>query len=209
MKTRKILLCLSLSTILLLCGSFTEGSSYNNEESRKIFDYTYNMVFGPQGSSLSYNVNIIGVLKVDGSIWYKDKKRKFVESRYKGWNDGTKEYWVDTKKKTVTLYTPGKRKKERYESKFSFNADDYNYSHKETKTTYEVILDARREVKGIKHLKAIIDKRTRAPKYLKIKVLWFWTTVNISNFRSGGISDDVFRFPAEQYKSYQVIDERV
>lgn len=210
MKTRrKILLCLSLSIMLVLCGSFTVDSSSNNNESRKIFDYTYNMVFGPQGSSLSYNVNIIGVLKVDGSIWYKDKKRKFVESRYKSWNDGTKEYWVDTKKKTVTLYTPGKRKKERYESKFSFNADDYNYSHKETKTTYEVILDARREVKGIKHLKAIIDKRTRAPKYLKIKVLWFWTTVNISNFRSGGISDDVFRFPAEQYKTYQVIDERV
>lgn len=209
MKTRKILLCLSFSLLPMLCGSFTTNSSSPNDESRKIFDYTYNMVFGPQGSSLSYNVNIIGVLKVDGSIWYKNKKRKFVEARYKSWNDGTHEYWVDTKKKTVTLYTPGKYKKDRYESKFSFNADDYNYSHKETKTTYELTLDARREVKGIKHLKAVIDRRTRVPKYLKIKVLWFWTTINITNFHSGGISDDVFRFPAEQYKSYQVIDERV
>lgn len=207
MRLKKAFLFLTFALLVVFSISWKSERVENSDESRKIFDYTYNLVFGPQGSSLSYNVDIIGVMKVDGSIWYKDKKRKFVESRYMSWNDGKNEYWVDKKKKTVSLYRSGERKSN-HSSKFSFNASDYNYSHKETKTTYELTLEARKEVKGIKHLKAIIDKRTRAPKYLKIKVLWFWTTVNITNFHSGGISDDIFKFPADKYKSYKMIDER-
>ena len=58
------------------------ANSTNAAEARKMFDSTYNMVFGEQGSTLHYNVNIIGILKVDGTIWYKGKKSRFVESRY-------------------------------------------------------------------------------------------------------------------------------
>lgn len=208
MKSKKATSFLILLTVLTLSSSWTTRRSMSSNESRKIFDYTYNLVFGPQGSSLSYDVNIIGILKVNGSVWHKKNKKRFAESRYMGWNDGQKEYYVDTKKKTVTLYTSGKRKSERYGNNFTFNAEDYNYSHKETKTTYELTIDARKDVSGIKHMKAIIDKRTRAPKYLKIKVLWFWTTVNITNFHSG-VSDDVFNFPSEKFKSYTFKDERV
>lgn len=209
MKSKQIHLFLILLTILIVSSAWTTKRSSGSNESRKIFDYTYNLVFGPQGSSLTYDVNIIGILKANGSVWYKKNKKKYTESRYMSWNDGQKEYFVDNKKKTVTLNTSGKRKSDRYGNKFTFNADDYNYSHEETKTTYVLNIDAKKDVSGIKHLKAIIDKRTRAPKYLKIKVLWFWTTVNITNFHSGGISDDVFKFPSEKFKSYKLIDERV
>ncbi len=195
-----ILLAMLVSTNVW-CG---ENSSTT---ARKIFDHTYNMVFGPQGSTLHYSVNIIGIMNVDGTIWYKGKKCKFVESRYLRWNDGEHEYWVDKKKKTVTLYNAGTQK-DKYMSRFSFNANNYTYSCKELKNTYELTLDAKKDVKGIKHLKAIIDKKTRAPKYLKIKVLWFWTTVNISEFKSGNISDETFEFPSSRYKNFKMIDKR-
>ena len=195
---------------LLLLFAFTGISGKGNlstNEARKLFDHTYNMVFGPQGSTLHYDVNIVGIMNVEGTIWYKGKKSKFVESRYLRWNNGVNEYWVDRKKKTVTLYKSGS-KIDKNMSKFSFNADDYKYSYLEKDGNYEITLDAKRDVKGIKHLKAIIDKKTRAPKHLKIKVLWFWTTVNISKFQSGNISDDTFQFPSSQFKDYKIIDER-
>jgi hypothetical protein len=40
-------------------------------------------------------------------------------------------------------------------------------------------------------------------------VAFFWTTIRISNFKSGGITDDVFVFPREKYKNdYKFVDKR-
>jgi hypothetical protein len=46
------------------------------------------------------------------------------------------------------------------------------------------------------------------PISLKIKVAFFWAHINISKFRSGGISDDIFVFPRKQYVGYELIDKR-
>ena len=194
--------------ILFITTFFPSLLADDINEARKVFDYTYNMVFGPQGSTLRYDVNIIGIKKINGTIWYKGKKSKFMEERHISWNDGVKDYWLDRKKKTVTLYDANSEKKDKYSSKFKFNANDYNYSLETTRERYVVSLTARKNVKGIKQMKATIDRKTRAPLNLKIKVLWFWTTVNISNFRSGNINDDVFVFPSSQYGSYPLIDRR-
>ena len=194
-----------LMAVSLSCFS---ANSANATQARKLFDNTYNMVFGEQGSTLHYNVNIIGILKVDGTIWYKGKKSRFAESRYLSGNDGVKDYWVDLKKKTVTLYDSGSEKKDKYSSKFKFDPNDYNYSWENGNEGYIINLDAHKSTKGIKHIKAVIDKQTKAPISLKIKLLWFWTTVKISRFQSGNISDDVFTYPAAKYKDYKFIDER-
>lgn len=195
-------------TVSMTCLGTNATNSTNAAEARKMFDNTYNMVFGDQGSTLHYNVNIIGVLKVDGTIWYKGKKSRFVESRYLSWNDGVKDYWVDQKKKTVTLFNAGSEKKDKFSSKFEFHPNDYDYSWEDSKEGYVILMNAHKNTKGIKHIKAIIDKKTKAPISLKIKLLWFWTTVNISRFQSGNISDDVFTFPAAKYKDYKFYDKR-
>ncbi len=198
------------SILLFLTFSLTGFSRdiANASQARKMFDNTYNMVFGEQGSTLHYNVNIVGILKVDGTIWYKGKKSRFVESRYLSWNDGVKDYWVDQKKKTVTLFDAGSERKDKYSSKFEFHPNDYDYSWEDSKEGYVINMDAHKRTKGIKHIKAIIDKKTKAPISLKIKLLWFWTTVKISRFQSGNINDNVFTFPASKYKDYKFIDER-
>lgn len=197
--------------VVLSCFCLTAANaekSANSIQARKIFDQTYDMVFGEEGSSLHYAVNIIGIMKVNGTIWLKGKKSRFEESRYLSWNDGVKDYRVDKKKKTVTLYDAKSEAKDKYGSKFKFNANDYDYSISNCREGYEITLDAHKGVKGIKHAKAIIDKKTHAPLFLKIKVLWFWTTVNITHFKSGDISDDTFKFPAEKFKGYPFKDKR-
>ena len=211
-RTRISLSLIHTFLVLILTVIATGGQAQdtpNARQARRMFDHTYQMVFGPQGSTLQYDVNIIGILKTNGTIWYKGKKSKFIEPRHCSWNDGVRDYWVDLKKKTVTLYDADSEQKDKYMSKFTFNADDYSYYVTDGKKEgYIITLEAKKGVKGIKHLKAVIDKTTRAPISLKIKVLWFWTTVKISNFKSGNISDDIFKFPAEKYKNFTMIDER-
>lgn len=211
-RTRISLSLIHTFLVLILTVIATGGQAQdtpNARQARRMFDHTYQMVFGPQGSTLQYDVNIIGILKTNGTIWYKGKKSKFIEPRHCSWNDGVRDYWVDLKKKTVTLYDADSERKDKYMSKFTFNADDYSYYVTDGKNEgYIITLEAKKGVKGIKHLKAVIDKTTRAPISLKIKVLWFWTTVKISNFKSGNISDDIFKFPAEKYKNFTMIDER-
>lgn len=193
---------------LLLCLCFPlaawSQSTENQKEARRVFDIVYNKVYGPQGSTLHYDVNIVGILKTNGTIWFKGKKSRFQESRYLSWNNGVTDYWVDMKKKTVTEYDANAPRSDKYMSKFTFNLEDYKYSiDKSAKYYYVITLAAKKDVKGIKHLKAIVEKDTYVPKSLKIKVLWFWTTVKITNFQSGGISDNIFEFPKEKYKSFK------
>ena len=69
-------------------------------------------------------------------------------------------------------------------------------------------MKAKKGVKGIKEIHALIDKKTRYPLSLRIKLGIISTTVKISNFKSGNISDDLFVFPRQKYQGYQIIDKR-
>ena len=72
-----------------------------------------------------------------------------------------------------------------------------------------VTMKQKKKAKGtIKEVKALVKYHTYEPIQLKLKVAFFWTTVKISNFKAGGISDDLFVFPADKYKSWKKVDKR-
>ena len=179
-------------------------------EARKTFDKVYNMVFGLQGSTLRYDVNIVGLYKTHGTIWYKGKKQRFSDERVNTWNDGTTAYMVFRKKKTVEIHAANSDKKDKYSGKFKFDLDDFDYSMKTEGQDLLFILKQRKKAKGtIKEVRALVDAKSLAPKYVRVKVTLFWAKIKISNFKSGGISDDMFVFPAKNYKEgYKWIDKR-
>lgn len=180
----------------------------NARQARQMFDEVYQNVFGPKGSTLHYAVNIIGIYKTEGTIWYKGKKSKFQDEKYNVWCDG-KNYWmVNRKKRTVTVYDATSEERDKYATKFTFSPDNYNYSIKADDNNYIITLKAKKNVKGIKEAVAYLNKRTRHPERLRIKVGIFHTTIRVSNFRSGNVSDAVFVFPQDKYKGYQLIDKR-
>lgn len=175
----------------------------NARQARQIFNKVYGMVFGNEGSSLSYSVNIIGIYKTQGSISYKGKKMKYVEDRYASWNDGKTAYMVDKKKKTVGIYRADDDNKDKYLSKFKFNLDDYTYSWKRVNNMIELTIKAKHPgLIGIRQVKGLIYESNYHPVSLRIKVAFFWTTVKISNFQDGGISDQLFSFPKSLFKGY-------
>ena len=179
MKRGILLLLLYLMAGLSALGQQT----YTAEEARRLFDEKYQLVFGDEGCTLHYAVNIIGIYKTEGTIWYKQGKSKFIDDKYIAWNDGT----------TYTRLERNKRK---------------GYSASENKEHIVITLKAKKGVKGIKEGKCYINKETGYPESLRIKVFIFSTTIKISNFQPGNISDDIFIFPEQLYADYTFTEHR-
>jgi len=201
------LLMLMLST---LCNVQAEDTP-NAIQARRIFNIAYQQVFGEQGATLHYDVNIIGIYKTNGTIWYKGKRSKFVDAKMDSWNDGTTVYTVKKKKrknKEVEVYHAKNNKSDKYSQKFKFVPDNFEYSISEHSEGLLLTLKGKKGTKGIKEVQALVMRKTYEPIRLRIKIAFVWTTIKISNFQSGGITDEMLRFPREKYKDYKFVDKR-
>lgn len=205
-------LWLTLILIGLVCSSFSytdnKPTAENERQARQLFNQTYQLVFGPQGCTLQYAVNIIGIYKTHGTVFYKGKNMHYVEPRYSRWITDKYDYMIDNKKKTVKDYRNSSANKDDYLSKYTYNVNDFIYSWENSKEGYIIRLKLKKShFTGIREVKALVDKKTHYPINLRVKVAFFWTTVHISNFRSGNISDQVFVFPKERYAHYKWIKD--
>lgn len=201
------LLMLMLST---LCNVQAEDTP-NAIQARRIFNIAYQQVFGEQGATLHYDVNIIGIYKTNGTIWYKGKRSKFVDAKMDSWNDGTTVYTIKKKKrknKEVEVYHAKNNKSDKYSQKFKFVPDNFEYSISEHSEGLLLTLKGKKGTKGIKEVQALVKRKTYEPIRLRIKIAFVWTTIKISNFQSGGITDEMLRFPREKYKDYKFVDKR-
>lgn len=181
----------------------------NAQQARRVFEKAYGQVFGPQGATFHYDVNIVGIYKTEGTIWYKGKKQKFIDEKVNTWNDGVTAYMAYRKKKTVEIHAAKSEKKDKYSSKFKFSLDDFDYSIAEDGSDLLLTLKQKKRAKGtIKEVRAWVRRGTLVPVRLRVKVAFVWTTVLISHFRSGGITDDMFVFPRNLYKDWKFVDKR-
>ena len=180
----------------------------NAQQARRLFNETFKMIYGDQGSQLHYKVNIIGIYKTEGTIWTKGKKSKFVDEKYIAWNDDVTYYRLERKKNRVVIYDAHSDERDKYATKFKFDPDNYTYSIKDNKKGLAITLKAKKGVKGIKEARIMLDKHTQYPTSIRIKLGIFHTTIKISDFKIGGINDDLFKFPREQYKHCEFEDHR-
>lgn len=207
---KRRLIAVFLTFLIVLIPAHTRANNpVNAKTARQLFNTAYKSVYGAQGSTLSYAVNLVGLYKTTGTISMKGKKKRFFEPRYSAWCNGKDYYKVDNKRKEIEIHSATSPKKDKYSEKFSFSPNNFNYSYSENRNEYIITLDAKPKTSGnIKHAQIYLDKTTKAPKSLKIKVLFFWTTIKISNFHSGGINDEIFNFPKEKFKNYKITDKR-
>lgn len=203
---RKVVLLVIVALQTLVLGA---QETANERQARRIFNQAYQQVFGNQGASLHYDVNIVGVYKTKGDITFKGKKQKFVDERVNAWNDGVTAYMAFRKKKEVHIHNANSDKKDKYSGKFKFSPDDFDYAISEDDGYFLLTLKQKKHAKGtIKIVKGWVTKKGYEPVRLRIKVAFVWTTVKITNFRSGGITDDMFVFPRNRYKDWEFVDKR-
>ena len=205
MRNRIIIIVLSLLSALV---SIQAEESANERQAKRIFNQAYQQVFGDQGATLRYDVNITGIYKTWGTIWYKGKKSKFEDAKMNSWNDGTTVYTIKKKKKEVEIHDAKNNKSDKYSSKFKFVPENFTYSIANHEDGLMLTLKAKKGAKGIKEIHALVKRQTYEPISVRIKISIIWTTIKISNFRSGGITDEMLRFPTEKYKDYKFVDKR-
>ncbi len=205
----RIRIILALYMALASISSAMADETPNERQARRIFDKAYDQVFGNVGSSLSYDVNIVGLYKTHGTIWIKGKRNKFVDDKVNSWNDGITAYKCYRKKRVVEIYHAASKKKDKYSGRFKFNADDFTYH---VDTAPEGLLLTLKQKHGakssVKEVKALVERKTYAPKRIRIKVAFFWTTITVRDFNARELSDDIFIFPREKYKDWKFVDKR-
>ena len=195
--------------LCMLAGLSVYGQrTFTAEEARQLFEEKYQMVFGDEGCTLHYAVNIIGLYKTEGTIWFKQDKSKFVDDKYTAWNDGITYTRVERSKRKVDVFSINDESRDRYASKFSFELDNYNYSATEENDQYVISLKAKKGVKGIKEAKCFIHKGTGYPESLRVKLFIITATVKITNFQHGNLPDDTFVFPEQLYADYTFVHHR-
>lgn len=200
-------LILGLLLMLSFLGIQAQENA-NSRQARKMFEEVLYKITGPQGSTMHYNVNIASIYKTEGTIWYKGKKSRYLSKNSKAWNDGVSAYVIKNNKKEVEIYDADSPKQSRFGDTFKLDPENYTYHIAADPKGYLLTLKSKKGVKGMKELRALIDKSTRNPIQLRIKVAFVWANVDVSNFKSGGIPDDLFTFPRGQYKDYEMIDRR-
>ncbi|MBR4571873.1 MAG: hypothetical protein IKO28_00415 [Prevotella sp.] len=205
MVTRIVMLIVSL---VLMATGVSAQENANSRQAKKMFLETYHRAYSEHGASMHYKVNIANLYKTEGTIWYKGKKSKYVSKNSLGWNDGVTSYVTKEKKKVVEIYDANSKKKSKYEDKFKFEPENYNYSIANGKEGYIITIKAKKGADGVKEARVVLDKVTREPKHLKIKVAFIWANIYISDFKSGNIDDNTFVFPRAQYSSYKFVDKR-
>lgn len=180
----------------------------NSRQARKMFDEVYQKVFGEQGASLHYKVDVASVYKTEGTIWYKGKKSKYESESSKSWCDGVTAYVVKDKKQTVEMFAATSSKRSRFGDDFKFESENYTYHIANEGDDYLLTLRGKKGVKAMKEIRILMDRATRTPSSVRIKVAFIWANVLISNLKSGGLKDEIFVFPRSRYNAYKFIDRR-
>ena len=197
------------SCLCLSIQAKNDNSSANAVEAKELFNKVYDLVFGKQGSALSYKVNIVGLYKTEGSIVYKGNKVRYLESRYCAWEDGVTAYMVDKKKKQVNIYRHDDDNKDKYLAKFKYDVKNFDFSYKTEGDYYLITAKVRNSsMFGIKSVTAKVYKSNLHPVSMTIKLAFIRTTVQISDFRAGKIADSNFVFPKDKFSDYEIIDHR-
>ena len=210
MRNRIILILTLLLSVLNPVLAQDSEMTANERQAKRIFNQAYQQVFGEQGAKLHYDVNIIGIYKTSGTIWFKGKKKKFVDAKVNSWNDGETVYTVKKKKKKkeVEVRSAKNNKQDKYSGKFKFVPENFDYSVANDEECLMLTLKAKKGAKGIKEVHALVKRQTYEPIRVRIKISIIWTTIKISDFQSGGITDEMLSFPKEQYKDYKFVDKR-
>ena len=207
MRNRIILAIILLFSAISLSPMHAQDTP-NARQARRIFNSAYQQVFGEQGATLRYDVNITGIYKTHGTIWYKGKKSKFEDAKMNSWNDGQTVYTIKKKKKEVEIHNAKNNKSDKYSQKFKFEPENYTYSIAQADGGLDITLKLIKGRKGMKEIHALVERNTYRPISVRIKIAFIWTTIKISNFQSGGITDEMLRFPKELYKDYKYVDKR-
>lgn len=145
-----------------------------------------------------------------GSIAVKGKKFHASTSLASVWFDGKTQWTYMKKNNEVNVNNPSGTSLQALNPYNFVNLykSGYSYQMKKAGNKYEVHLTATNKSKNIKEMYITVNSSNYVPTQVRMKQSKGWSTINISNFKKGNLSDNTFRFNAKEFPSAEVIDLR-
>jgi hypothetical protein len=184
------------------------AQSNNEAQAKKMMLEAYDKVFGNQGCFLRYDAHLSFFFHSEGWACLKKQKYSYDDKKTCGWCDGKNFYYVDRKKKEIQILNGHSTTNGSTMDKFTFHPADYHYSWKYSDEGIEIMVKAKKNVKGVRTAKVFLDKRTRKPLGVNVRIAFLWAKVRITTFKEGGINDSAFVFPRQKFKGYKMVDKR-
>jgi hypothetical protein len=148
--------------------------------------------------------NISGNIAIKGNKFYANTPKTIV------WYNGKTQWTYMRATNEVNISTPDETKQAAMNPYTFINIyrKGYDMGVKSVGKSYQVHLVAQNKSRGIQEFYISVDKNTYVPNQIKIHQSGGWTTIDISNFQTKNLNDNVFTFPSKDYPSAEIIDLR-
>ncbi len=178
------------------------------QTARQVLDRAAAVVTAKQGAKASFTIKGTQ-LNTTGTIAIKGRKFQATTPQATVWFDGKTQWTYVNKNDEVNITTPSAQQVNAI-NPYTFiyiYKDGYASSLVSGKANYEVHLTTTKQ-KAISEMYLLIDKKSYAPKQIRMKQKNGWTTIDISNFKQTALADGIFRFNTKDFPTAEVIDLR-
>ena len=183
-------------------------SASNEDDARRILFKALDLFQSASGAMMDYEIKLTRLFTQTGSVTLKGEKTYNYTKKSIIWSDGTTTWKLEPSKKTVTVFSTAHMKRKPLGSQISSVRHNCHYSYRQETGGYLVNIKSDDSKADIKEATVLINRRTFVPSQFRMKVGFVWVTVNISNFRTGNVSDAVFRFNPKNYPGCKLVDKR-
>ena len=201
-----------MAMAMFLCSNVeVNGQSNNYVQARAILDKTAKIVGRAGGISASFSMNnpsagtVVGTITVKGNKFYAHTPQTTV------WFNGKTQWTYMKKNNEVNISTPTLAQQQMmnpYTFINIYKSGYYNMTATTAGINNEVHLAAKDSRRSIQEMYITINSKTNIPSKVKMKHNGKWYIINVSNFSTKNVSNNIFTFNSKDYPSAEVIDLR-
>ncbi len=196
----------SLFIIIALYCCFVNAQ--NESQAKAILDKVAQVVGNKTGASANFtmsgnSVNTSGTITIKGNMFNAQTSQATM------WYDGKTQWTYMKSSNEVNVSTPSDTQQQAMNPYKFINIykNGYKMDMKTLSSGWEIHLTATDSKNSIKEMYITVNKSYQ-PTLVKLLRSSSWTTITISNFKTGSFDDSYFRFNSKDFPSAEVIDLR-
>lgn len=194
-------------TILMLAMALTV-SAQTSTQARSLLDKTAAVIGNAGGVSASFSATG-DAGEASGTIIVKGSQFRINTPQATMWFNGKTQwvYFKSTEEVNVTTPTETQQQLTNPYKLISLYKSGYDLSSEKLGAGYQIHMVAQNESKPIKEVYVTVNGKYE-PTKLRLRTSAGWSTVNISNLKSGNYTDSTFQFSSKDYPDAEIIDLR-
>jgi outer membrane lipoprotein-sorting protein len=182
----------------------------HGQTARQVLDKAAKVVSNRQGITASFTISSVGIGTTSGTISVKGKKFHATTPVATIWFDGKTQWTYMKNNNEVNVSNPSEAELQAINPYNFINLYKSGFTTSMTTAAqkYQIHLVATNKKRNLQEMYITINKSNYVPTQVKMKQRNGWTTINISNFKSTKLSDELFRFKTTDYPHAEIIDLR-